>query len=75
VASGYADLRGRVGGLIARGAEPERITEAQRCLKFAKASAYLRELAESAPPFTAEQRLRLTAILTSPAGGDDAPAS
>ncbi len=72
MASGYADLRGRVGGLIARGAPPERITEAQRCLKYARASAFLRELVASAPEFTAEQTITLTRILCNPAGDADA---
>ena len=57
--------RNHLGGLVRRGAPPEQITEARRCLKYAKASAELRELVESAPLFTAEQRLGLTAILAS----------
>ena len=47
--------------------------EAQRCLEYAKASAFLCELVASAPPFTAEQALKLRAILTSPAGSDATP--
>lgn len=62
--------RDTLGGLVRSGAPPEQITEARQCLKAAKADAYIRELVESAPPFTAEQRLRLAAILCSPAGAD-----
>lgn len=62
--------RNYLGGLYRSGAPPEQITEARRSLKYAKAEDYIRELVESAPPFTAEQRLKLTAILTSPAGAD-----
>jgi hypothetical protein len=66
--------RDTLGGLVRSGAPPEQITEARRCLKFAKASAYLRELAKSAPEFTAEQTICLTRILCNPAGVD-APAT
>ena len=66
--------RSNLGGLVRGGAPPEQITEARRRLKYAKAEDYITELVESAPPFTAEQRLKLTAILANPAG-TDAPAT
>jgi T5orf172 domain len=50
----------------------EQITEARRCLEYAKTSSYLRDLVASAPPFSPEQRLRIRAILCNPAGSDAA---
>jgi hypothetical protein len=66
--------RSHLGGLVRKGAPPEQVAEARRALKYARASAFLCELVESAPPFTPEQRLRLTAILCNPAGGSNGAA-
>ena len=50
--AGHADLRGRVGGLIARGASPEKIAEARAALKAAGLEARIREAVSTWPPLT-----------------------
>jgi hypothetical protein len=69
---GHADLRGRVGGLIARGAPPEKIAEARAELAEANARAKVREVVAAWPPLSPEARAELAILLLSPAGGDRA---
>jgi hypothetical protein len=55
-----------------RGDHDTEVLEARRALRESVAIDYIRKLADEAPPFTAEQRLRIAAILCSPAGAGDA---
>ena len=64
---GHPDLRGRVGGLIARGAPPEKIEAARAELAMANAEADV----ASWPPLSAEARARIACAILS-AGGSDA---
>ena len=49
-----------------RGSQDSEVIEARRVLRESRAMDYIRQLADEAPPFTAEQRLRIAAILCSP---------
>lgn len=48
------------------------VQQARLDLRESKVMAAIRENVDAAPPFTAEQRLRIAAILCAPAGGSDA---
>lgn len=60
----------RLATLYRKSAPPEQIADARQCLKFVKGMDIVRKLVDEAPPFTAEQRLRIAAILCNPAGTD-----
>jgi hypothetical protein len=48
------------------------VVEARRQLRESLVIGAIRKHVDAAPPFTAEQRLRIAAILCNPAGGDHA---
>ena len=50
-----------------RGDHDAEVLEARRALRESKVMDQIRRLADESPPFTAEQRLRLAAILCNPA--------
>jgi len=65
-----AAARSRLGGLVRRGCEPERIEAARAELEAAKRdaepdryAAAIERLIAKAPPLTAEQRAKLAALL------------
>lgn len=58
--------RARVANAVQRG-DAEEAESARRDLKAARAEDYIRELVDSAPPLTDDQRSRLSALLQ-PAG-------
>ena len=60
------------GGLTDHDAE---VIQARLDLRESKLMASIRENVDAAPPFPAERRLRIAAILCNPAGGSDAPAA
>lgn len=55
--------RGKIGGLVRRGASPERIAEARAALKAAGLHEKIRAAVAEWPPLTDEQRIELAAIL------------
>jgi hypothetical protein len=61
--------RARVANASLRG-DPAAVEAAQQDLKAAKAERYIREVVDSAPPLSAEQRDRLALLLSG--GGLDA---
>jgi hypothetical protein len=69
VSRDVARYRGQLGGIKRaqrNGERPENaeeITEAERKLKEAKATDYIRRLVDEAPEFTADQRARLAELL------------
>ena len=71
MAEAFADLRGRVGGLIARGADPRKIDAARAELKTAVLTQHIREAVASWPPLTDQVRAELALLLTG-ADGDAA---
>lgn len=65
---GHPDLRGRLGGLIARGAAPEKIAQARADLAAATLESDIRR---TAPCLPAETRNQLAVLLLAPAGDSD----
>lgn len=60
---------------LKRGGRPDHDAEvraARLALRESLVMAAIRKHVETAPPFTAEQRLRIAAVLCSPGGGTDA---
>ncbi len=70
--TGHPDLRGRVGGLIARGAAPEKIEAARVGLKAANLREQIREAVATWPPLSAETRAELAVLLLDSGAGSDA---
>jgi len=67
-----ASSKAKLAGLVAhRDPADPAVTEARRDLKYAVAEDRIRETIDSWPPLTPEQRDKLAALLTDPAGGDD----
>jgi hypothetical protein len=58
-----ARLKGVVGGLARRGADPERLEAARAELRTAAAEVYITKVVDAAPPLSDEQRARLAALL------------
>jgi hypothetical protein len=54
------------------GSHNAEVAQARRELRESLLMDHIREAVAAAPPFTAEQRLRIAAILCNPAGGDHA---
>jgi hypothetical protein len=54
---------------------PEVAADLQRSLKEAALARHIRELVDTFPPLTAEQRVRLGVLLLQPGGGGDAVAT
>ena len=65
--------RSKLASLYARGlTDHDALVEAARQdLRESLVMAAIRKHVDAAPPFTAEQRLRIAAILCNPAGGSD----
>jgi hypothetical protein len=60
-----AQARSALGVLAHQHADPEKIEEAREALRQANLDAYVQRLLERTPPLTAEEKLRLTRILSS----------